>query len=252
MTASRSATGDTVALRAALAGLLSLAATEEQALLAETAFRADGDPGRPDNWAAVPLVAHNNEFKDQQAERLVALAAGQVPATYGETDHSSAEVYRGYRTQPAAAVMTECRRVSNDLIDRTWALSDEDLLDPARHPWLNSRMLWLQIVVRGFWHPTGHLGDYYLAHGQAERAIALHVHALATARYLRAPAAARGMAGYSLACARARTGQVDEAARTLAEAIGANPDLRANAGRDPDLAALRDAGLLGALLAPVR
>lgn len=252
MTGSRPAVGDTVALRSALAGLLSLAAAEEQTLLAETAFRADGDPGRPDNWAAVPLIAHNNEFKGQQAERLVALAAGQVPATYGETDHSSAEVYRGYRAQPAAAVMTGCRRVSNDLIDRTWALSDEDLLDPARHQWLNGRMLWLQIVVRGFWHPTGHLGDYYLAHGQGERAIALHLHALATARYLRAPAAARGMAGYSLACAQARTGQLDEAARTLAEAIGANPDLRANAGRDPDLAALRDTGQLAALLAPVR
>lgn len=109
MTGSRPAAGDTMALRSALAGLLSLAAAEEQTLLAETAFRADGDPGRADNWAAVPLVAHNNEFKGQQAERLVALAAGQVPATYGETDHSSAEVYRGYRAQPAAAVRTECR-----------------------------------------------------------------------------------------------------------------------------------------------
>lgn len=72
-------------------------------------------------------------------------------------------------------------------------------------------MLWLQIVVRGFWHPTVHLGDYYLAHGQAERAIALHVHALATARYL-----------------------------------------RANAGRDADLAALRDTGQLDSVLTPVR
>jgi hypothetical protein len=46
------------------------------------------------------------------------------------------------------------------------------------------------------------------------------------------------MAGYSLACAQARTGLLDVAARTLAEAIEANPDLRANAGRDPDLAEL--------------
>ncbi len=135
MTGSRPEAGDTVALRSALAGLLSLAAAEEQG---------------PDNWAAVPLVAHNNKFKAQPAERLVALAAGQVPATYGETDHSSAE------------------------------------------------------------------------------------------------------AGYSLACAQARTGQLDEAARTLTEAIGANPDLRANAGRDSDLVTLRDQGQLAALLAPVR
>jgi len=37
------------------------------------------------------------------------------------------------------------------LIDGMWALPDEDLLDPARHPWLNGRLLWLQIIVRGFW-----------------------------------------------------------------------------------------------------
>jgi hypothetical protein len=247
----RSVADDTAALRGALAGLLSFAAAEELILLAETAFQAGSDRGSPDRWAAVPLVAHNNQFKGQQAERLVAIQAGQVPASYGEVDHSSASVYRGYSAQASADVRAECRRVSDDLIDRTWALTHEDLLDPARHPWLNGRMLWLQIVVRGFWHATGHLGDYYLAHGQAERAIAMQAHGLATARYLRAPGPAAGLAGYSLACAQARGGLLDEAARTLAEAIGLNPDLRANAGRDPDLAALRDAGLLGALLAPV-
>jgi hypothetical protein len=49
------------------------------------------------------------------------------------------------------------------------------------------------------------------------------------------------MAGYSLACALAQAGQPEAAARTLAEAIEANPDLCANASRDPDLSVLRDA-----------
>jgi len=48
------------------------------------------------------------------------------------------------------------------------------------------------------------------------------------------------MAAYNLACAQARAGQLDQAARTLAEAIAANPDLRANANRDPDLEVLRE------------
>jgi hypothetical protein len=61
------------------------------------------------------------------------------------------------------------------------------------------------------------------------------------ARYLGAPAAAAGVAGYSLACAQAQAGQLEQAARTLAEAIEANPDLRANASRDPDLRVLREA-----------
>jgi tetratricopeptide (TPR) repeat protein len=232
---------DTIQLRSAIAGLLSFAAAEEQTLLGETASRPGYDGGSPDTWAAVPLVAHNNEFKSQQAERIGALQAGQVPAAHGEVDHSSAEVYQRYSAQPLGDVLADCRRVTEELIDGTWALSGEDLLDPARNPWLNGRMLWLQIIVRGFWHPTGHLGEYYLGHGQPERAVALQEHALTTARYLRAPGPAAGMAGYNLACACARAGRPDEAARILAEAIEANPDLRANASRDPDLAGVRDA-----------
>ena len=170
----------------------------------------------------------------------MAIRSGQVPAGYGEVDHSSAEVYQGYSAQPPDAVLAECRRVSAELVDGTWALPDEDLLDPARHPWLNGRMLWLQIVVRGFWHPTGHLGDYYLAHGQPGRAVALQAQGLAMARYLGAPTPVAGMAGYSLACAQAQAGQPDQAARTLAEAIEANPDLRAHASRDPGLRILRE------------
>ena len=231
---------DTLPLRRAVTGLLSFAAAEEQALLAAAVLRPDDDRGSPDRWAAVPVVAHNNEFKSQQTERITAIRHGQVPPVFGEVDHSSAEVYQGYQARPPGAVLAECRWVSAELIDGTWALPDEDLLDPARHPWLNGRLLWLQIVVRGFWHPTGHLGDYYLAHGQPDRAVALQAQALAMARYLDAPAAAAGMAGYSLACAQAQAGQPEQAAQTLAEAVEANPDLRANASRDRDLQVLRD------------
>ena len=235
--------GDTRPLRAAVSGLLSFAAAEEQALLLAT---PGSEEGSPDRWAAVPLVAHNNQFKIQQSERLSALRSGHIPPAFAEVDHSSVEVYRGY-CAPAGDVLLESRRVTAKLIDGTWALPDEDLLDPARHPWLNGRLLWLQIIVRGFWHPTGHLGEYYLSHGESDRAVALGEHGLATARYLGAPAQAAGMAGYSLACALARAGRPDEAASVLAEAIEANPDLRVNAGRDPDLAGLRQAGLVAAL-----
>ncbi len=238
----------TLSLRGAVTGLLSFACAEEQALVLGCGFGcgfgAGSDGGSPDRWAAVPLVAHNNEFKNQQAERIMALRSGQVPPAFGEIDHGSAALYLRYSAQQAGEVLAGCRRVTATLMDGTWALSDEDLLDPSRHPWLNGRLLWLQIIVRGFWHPTGHLGDYYLGHGQPDRAVALQAHGLATARYLGAPPAAVGMAGYSLACAQAGSGRLGEAARTLAEAVSANPDLRDRVDDDPDLAAVREAGLV--------
>ena len=56
------------------------------------------------------------------------------------------------------------------------------------------------------------------------------------------------MAAYSLACAQAASGRTEDAARTLAEAIALNPDVRANADRDPDLEPLRGSGQLTAIL----
>ncbi len=227
-------------MRTAITGLLSLAAAEEQTLLLASGLVADGlAGGSPECWGAVPLVAHNTEFKAQQAERLSCLMTGRVPRAFGEIDHRSAEVYAGYSAQPGPAVLASSRRVTSSLIDGVWAVAEEDLTDPSRHTWLNGRMLWLQLVVRGFWHPMGHLGDYYLSHDQGSRAVALASHGLTTARYLGIPAPAEGMAAYNLACALARTGQVTAGAGTLAEAISLNPDLAANAARDPDLAPVR-------------
>ena len=233
-------------LRAAVIGLVSLAAAEEQMLLA-AASPADATRGSAARWAAAPLVAHNTEFRQQQVRRLAAVRYGEVPPEFGQVDHSSAEVYRRYCEQPPAAVAEASRQTAQALLAGLEAVRDEDLLDPAQHPWLNGRQLWLQVVVRGFWHPTGHLGDYHVGRGEPGRAVALHEQAVAWAAYLDAPDPARGMAGYSLACAYARADRAGDAADALARAVALNPDLRANAARDPDLRQLRDSGRLGVL-----
>jgi hypothetical protein len=226
-------------LPSAIAGLLGFAAAEEQVLLAAT---PPGEAGNARTWAAVPLVAHNTEFKAQQVHRLQAIAAGRVPDDFAEVDHASEEVYAGYAGQPAGQVAADSNRVTGDLIAGLTSVSADDLSDPSRNPWLKGRQLWLQVVVRGFWHPVGHLSDYYLGHSQHDRAVALTAHGLATASYLGVPDEARGMAAYNLACAQAKAGRLDDAAASAAETVSLNPGLRAKIGGEPDLAALRDAG----------
>jgi Tetratricopeptide repeat len=230
-------------LRAAIIGLLGFAAAEERMLLATS---ADGEPGEPGRWAAAPLVAHNTEFKQQQVQRLDAILAGRVPPEFGDINHTSPEVYRRCAAFPPDEVARASSRVSAELIDGVTAIGDDDLRDPARNPWLRGRQLWLQIIVRGFWHPAGHLIGYYLDHGRPDRAVALAEHGVATAGYLGAADPARGMACYNLACAQARAQRPDDAAAALREAIALNPDVRANAARDPDLAILRSGGRLEA------
>jgi hypothetical protein len=53
------------------------------------------------------------------------------------------------------------------------------------------------------------------------------------------------MAAYNLACACAGAGQLDSATAALRAALTLNPDLRANAARDPDLADVHGSARLG-------
>jgi hypothetical protein len=238
----------TLALRTAIIGLLGCTAVEEELLLAAIP-RAEAAQGSPDCWAAAPLIAHNTEFKRQQVQRLDAIRLGQTPPAFAEIDHRSGDVYRRYRQQGADQVAQASRDTTAALIDGLSATSDEDLLDPSRNPWLAGRQLGLQIIVRGFWHPMGHIAEYYASHAEPGRAGAMQAHAVAVAEYLKAPDAARGMAYYSLACALAQPEVGGDALSPLRQAIGLNPDLVANARRDTDLAVLRDSGQLDALLA---
>jgi hypothetical protein len=236
---------DTAKLRSAITGLLQFTAEAEESLLAR-AVAADGDgPGR---WAAWPAVAHNAEFKHQQVQRLAAVLAGQAPPEFGEIDHSSPAVYHGYAARPAEQVASESARITAALIHSLAVVADEDLLDPSRNPWLRGRPLWLQTIVRGFWHPAGHIGDYYLQHGEPDRALEFQASAVATAAELGAPGPAEGMACYLLGCTQALLGRRADAAASLGRAVRLNPDLHARLRTEPDLAALRAEGGLAALL----
>lgn len=207
-------------LRSAIIGLVGFAAAEEQMLLAAAPADEAGDPRC---WAALPVIAHNTEFKHQQVLRLQAVRLGQVPPEFAEIDHASAQTYRGYAAIPAHEVAEDSSRVTGELVDGLNLVGDGDLRDPSRHQWLRGRELWLQVIVRGFWHPTGHLGEYYLAHAQPDRALALAMHAVVTASYLGAPDPARGMASYNLACAQARANLPDQASKPWARRSGSIP-----------------------------
>jgi len=233
-------------LRAAVIGLIAFAGAEDEVLLAQSAASGP-EVSSPERWGARPLIAHHTEFRRQQVLRFEAIRHGEVPPTFPEIDHGSEAVYRRYCEQ-AQIVAGESCDTTLALIDEVRLASDEDLVDPSRHPWLEGRQLWLQTVVRGFWHPTGHLGEYYLVHGCSELAVALQARAVALAMFLSAPDAARGMASYNLACAQARAEMPAEALGALRQAIDFNSQLGPKALSDPDLEGLQRDGRLQALV----
>lgn len=161
-------------------------------------------------------MAHNCEFKGQQVTRLKAARDRSVPPTFQEVDHGSAEVYDGFARAGWEEVLDASRAVTAELLDR-----------------------WLQVVVRGFWHPGSHLGEFWLAHGQPDRTLHLHQAGVALAEVMEVPPSAVGTGRYALACALARSGNPQFALEELLAATEANPDLAQNAGRDPDLSTVR-------------
>lgn len=184
-------------------------------------------------------MAHNTEFKAQQVTRLEAARDGENPPSFVEIDHTSEESYRRFSGISRQRVLDSSRETTTSLLDLLWELPEADLIDPSLHPWLQGRPLWLQVVVRGFWHPGGHLGEYWLTHVQPERTLQLHRAGVAIAEAMTLPGPALGMARYALACAEARTGNTQGALEEVTRAIAANPDLARNAERDPDLEPLR-------------
>jgi hypothetical protein len=239
---------DIETLRVAVIGLVAFAGAEEELLLAR-GTDSGPDEGSPERWAARPLLAHNAEFRRQQVQRLEAVRRGETPPAFPDIDHGAKEVYDRC-CQESRDVAAASRAATLALIDGVRRAADEDLVDPSRNPWLDGKQLWLQVVVRGFWHPTGHLGEYYLINGEPDLAVALQARAVATATFLSAPDAARGMAFYNLACAQGRAGTSSAALEALRQAISFNSQLGPKALGDPDFESLRQDGSLEALVRP--
>ena len=122
-----------------------------------------------------------------QVQRLRAIRVGQAPPEFAEADHRSAALYAELTAQPADSVARDSWRVTGELLEEVRLTAADDLLDASRHPWLRGRQLWLQVIVRGFWHPAGHLGEYYLSHGQADRAAGTGRGSRSTDRHSRRP-----------------------------------------------------------------
>lgn len=230
------------AQKSTIVALARLAQSEEERLLA----RVDpNEAGSAQCWAALPTVDHNSAFKHEQVVRLHAVAEGSTPPDFPVAEHRSEELY-GSLSRDASEVAKRARVATDQLVAAVLDTAEADLFEAGRHSWLRGRALWLQVVVRAFWHPMGHVGEYYAAHGATDLAVGVAEHALASADYLGAPDLVVGMSLYNLACARAAAGSLAEAAEDVKRAIELNGDLRTNAEVDRDLAVVREQGLLDA------
>lgn len=217
--------------------LLELAREEERTFVAGLTGEERDDPGSPASWSAKALLAHITDFKRQQVVRVECLQSGEQAPDFAPVDHLDPAVYAGCQAQAWDDVLARAEHVSGELVARSGELDEDVLTEPGA----NGRTLWAQLLVRGVWHSSGHLGPYLAQHGRADAAEALQQRLVDRARALGLPPkpGSWAMGLYNLACAQVAGGRLDDARATLDESLALDPALARSAESDPDLEPLR-------------
>jgi len=229
--------------QSAIREMLELVRDEERRFVAGLPVTEREDSGSAADWSAKALLAHVTEFKQQQVVRVECGLRGEAAPDFGAIDHGDAAVYAEYQAEPWSTVLAGAERVSGSLVACTRALDEDVLTEPGRFPFLNGRMLWSQLLVRGVWHSSGHIGPYLAQHGRADEAEALQRRLVDRARGLELPPTpgSWAMGLYNLACAQVAGGRLDDGRATLEETFALDPALARSAETDPALEPLRSA-----------
>ena len=231
---------DSPSLRSSVIALLAYARDQEESFLRDLTAAERDLVGGPDHPAAKVLLAHITEFKRQQVQKVAAAASGESPPRLEAVEPSDPVEYARLALRYWQQVEIEAARVFSALAAEVERLSDEELRDPHRFPWLNGRPLCRQVLGRGLWHPLTHLSDYDLARGEKARPARRHeMLAALVDRLAFVPVSGDGMSCYNLACAFAEAGEHDKALALVEAAIRTDPKYADYARDDPDLAPLR-------------
>jgi tetratricopeptide (TPR) repeat protein len=234
-------TYDTTELRAGILELLEQMRLEECRFGQEVSEEERAEAGSPERWSAKVVLAHVTHFKQEQVTRLRAAADGDEPESFPQVDHQDPGVYAAYVDRSWGEVEAAAERTRVELRELVQELEGELLFTAGIFPWLRGRALWAQVLVRGVWHPSAHLHQYFAEHEHLDRLLELQQGLYQTATSLNIPdlPGGRPFAVYNLACAHSLAGQIDPALDRLAEAIRLDPSLGQSAQTDADLAQAR-------------
>jgi hypothetical protein len=140
---------------------------ERERLVWEQLLAAVGEermeqPGATGAWSFKDVVAHLNGWRVRTLARLAAAGAGAEPppppwpADLDEDSEDGLEqinawIERAGRERSLQEVLGEARRSFDLMRDGVLALSDEELTDPSRYPWMGGEPVGA-VVVYSFGH----------------------------------------------------------------------------------------------------
>ena len=116
-------------------------------------------PGATGDWNFKDVVAHLNGWRIGTLARLAAARDHSDPAAppwpadldEGDVDTINDWIYRANRDRPLGAVLGEYRHSSQRMYDATSALSEHELNDIDRYPWIAGHRL-ADVITASFGH----------------------------------------------------------------------------------------------------
>jgi tetratricopeptide (TPR) repeat protein len=189
---------------------------------------------QPKGWPAALVLFHISMWRERLRNALTDLRDGRPypPPPENIDEVNDAEVASGLGVS-----LSDISERSDTLLASLIALSEQ--LGERPFKWFTASTTTEALLRNSYIHPRNHIVGYLNENGDEAGAHRLAEEAVSEMRDVLAPPLALGAVLYSLACARAAQGKLDEAIELLKEALPMRPDMKAVAPTDPGLAPLR-------------
>lgn len=189
----------------------------------------------PKGWPAALVMFHVSMWRERLRNALADLAEDRAFAPPPENidEFNEAELAGGIGT-PLADAAGRSDLLLGEMIDLYDRLGERPMA------WFTARTTTEAVLRNSYMHPRNHMSAYLEENGFAERSAKLWDDALTDMTDAAAPPFIMGGVLYNAAWTQASRGDLDEALRTLEQALEMRPDLKSGAAGDPDMAPLRD------------
>lgn len=234
--------------KAALIALVERGQADEEAFRAALSDEERTQVGTAERWAPKEVIAHLGFWKRRQAERLRAIARGEAPPDLASWETLNTESWPELARLTWDESVARSDEATRELIAALEAFPATLLTgDQAREQ--TDRII-NSTLGNSSEHVSIHMSDYYLGHGDVERAMRINHDALDAVVAANLGDSAVGGGHYNFACFCAANGQTTDAVNELRQAFALRPDLIDWARDDHDLDRLRDDPAFQALFPP--
>jgi hypothetical protein len=229
-----------VDLKNKLLELVAEAHAKELSFIAELNEQERALSGTFKEWFAKDEIVHIAAWKGIMCERFRAFRADQTPPTFDDWDAVNEEIFTRHKDESWSETYEYFKLSYKQMVEQIQSVSEDDLLDGQRYPWLRGRSLFRRTIHNGYYHPLGHIALWYNKRGDPVRGNQLMEDATGQMLSLDDSPAWQGQSVYNLACYYALSGDKVQAMDRLGLAFSLSADLVEWSREDSDLSSIWD------------